>query len=153
MYEDDITPSWPGFEWANPSQSAMEEDMRDGLAEALDLDGEAVAAVLEYLADPKNGYDTSETKYTAAQLAELFNDNHAEYTDWITVGTEYLNDHYPGLIEDGLAGLDNDVIKQVGVNVGGSEHEVERHFWYEADDGRIFTIARPHHIPVKEEQA
>lgn len=153
MYQDDITPAWPGFEWARPSQSAMEEDMRDGLAEALDLDGGAVAALLEYVAHPGHGYDIDETDYTAVQLAELFTDNHAEYTDWATVGTQYLDDHYPGLLEDGLVGLDNDAVRQVGVNVGASEHEVERHFWYEADDGRIFAIARPAHIPAKQDRS
>ena len=62
---------------------------------------------------------------------------------------EYLNDHYPGILKDPLAHMDDEHVGQVGANIGGADHETERYMWIEADDGRIFCIVRTAYIEAE----
>lgn len=161
MYEHDDEPQynengeriWPGFEWAQPPTHQARDAMCEALLGDDDGDGEPpmtdeekVAALLEYLADPKHGYETDETDYTARELAAMFEARCVEYEGWYEVGANYLNDHYSGIIDDPLACMHTEDVQQVGANVGGSEHEEERYLWVEADDGRVFCIVRPTHV-------
>lgn len=151
--------TWAGFEWASPTDDAMREDMRESLRGEDDadrdddevdvLDEAEAAAMLEYVADPKHGFDQSVTEYSAAAMIAMFRERTVPYTDWYEVGSQYLGDHYPGILKDAIAHMDDEHVSQVGANLGGSEHEAERYFWCEADDGRVFAIVRPAYVDAE----
>lgn len=153
--------TWAGFEWASPINGAMREDMCESLRgednpdrddDQIEVLDEAEAeAMLDYLADPKHGYDQSVTEYSAADMIAMFRERAVPYTDWYEVGAGYLEDHYPGLLKDSVAHMDDEHVSQVGANLGGSDHEVERYLWVEANDGRIFAIVRPAYVQAQEE--
>lgn len=148
---------WPGFEWAKPSGEAIAEDMREALTgyddedgtwvELLGSDDEKFDALFEYLAEPKHGYDLDETDYSAKAMAEMFEARCVVYDEdssgYFEIGRIYLDEHYNNVREDPLVGMTDEDVCQVGANIAGSEHEVERYFWYEATDGRVFAIVRP----------
>jgi len=146
---------WPGFDWANPGADGNAEDMREALAGYEDEDGTWVQlmdddakidALFEYLAEPKHRFDIDERSYSAKDMYDMFEARCVPYEDWYQVGSQYLEDHYPGILKDSLADMDDEHIGQVGANVGGSEHETERYLWVEADDGRVFCIVRPAYV-------
>lgn len=152
---DDTTPSWPGFAWANPGLDSSADDMREALQGYEEEDGTWVTlmdddaqidALFEYLAEPKHRFDIDESDYTAKAMAEMFEARCVPYEDWYQIGSQYLEDHYPGLLKNPLASMDDEHVSQVGANLGASDHEAERYMWVEADDGRIFCIVRPAYV-------
>jgi len=160
-YDDDAPkmneeghPVWSGFDWANPGIDTAEE-MRGELAGYQGSDGTWVEliddtpqidALFAYVAEPKHRFDIDERDYSAKNMAAMFAARCVEYTGWYEIGHDYLEDHYPGLIQDPLACMHDEDIQQVGANIGGSEHEEERYMWVEAEDGRVFCIVRPAYV-------
>lgn len=144
---------WPGFEWAKPSGEAIADQMREalagyynGLGAWVDLidDESKIDALLEYLADPAHGYDIDETDYSGKTMAAMFERRCTEYPEgYYEVGQQYLDEHYSGVDKDPIVGMNEEYVKEVGVNLAGSEHEKARYLWVEADDGRVFAIVRP----------
>lgn len=143
---------WPGFDWANPAADNHEEDMREALKGYEEEDGTWVElmddkakadALFEYLAEPKHRFDIDERDYSAKNMAAMFEARCVPYQGWYEIGHDYLEERYPGIIQDPLACMHDEDIQQVGANIGGSEHEMERYMWIEADDGRVFCIVRP----------
>lgn len=145
---------WPGFDWANPAADDHAEDMREALKgyEEEDgtwvelLDDAKIEALFEYLAEPKHRFDIDERDYSAKNMAAMFEARCVPYDDWYQVGSQYLEDHYPGILKDPIAHMDDEHVHQVGANIGGSDHETERYLWVEADDGRVFCIVRPAYV-------
>lgn len=145
MTDDTAEPTWPGWAWAKP-EAADEPDTAAAMREALlrcNDDEEAAYALLEYVADPKHRFDLDETEYSAEAMADMFAERAVEYEDWYQIGSQYLIEHYPGLLQDPLVAMRDEEVSQIGVNIGRSEHEEERYLWVEADGGRVFAIVRP----------
>mgnify|MGYP001581742649 FL=1 len=151
---------WPGFDWANPSADDNDEAMREALggyqeedgtwADVLIDDEAKVDALFEYLADPKHGFDIDEADYSAKAMAEMFEARCLVYDEgYLEIGRLYLDDHYGKVHEDPIVGMTDEDVKQGGVNLAGSEHEVERYLWVEADDGRVFCIVRPAYVKAE----
>lgn len=144
--EDELEP-WYGMTWAY-AEAPLWEEMAEALNEHLDDGVPHAIAAMTYL-EEVDGVLDEDTVYTAEQIAELFTTRvKAEYENWGKVAQPWIDDHYPGLLDDplirdafghGIAEWEDDLGRII------AKIDEHRYWWHETDSGTILAVLRPGH--------
>lgn len=146
-YEDeneDAPGAWYGWDWANPSGDEPEQ-MREALFDHFD-DEARIEAAMAYLSEVDRVLD-EDRHYTGEAIAELFKTRiEIEYESWAKVAAPWIDDHYPGLLDDPI------IRSAFGASVTEWEDDLARiiagadstrYWWHETDAGTILAVLRP----------
>jgi hypothetical protein len=135
---------WPYAMWA---AEPMPEELADALLDECSGDGDEAEAYAAYLREfgDRDGWYSANQIWTTANQAEV-----AFYSDWETVGDNWLHDQGSTDVIDTLMGVADDdektmlhhLVKQIGLKYGPRAEE----WWYETGllaSGVVYCFKRP----------